>query len=277
VNRKRALWRRLLVVALLVLSLAMLTLYFRESDSGPVHRVQRAGLKVLSPLQSGVSRVVEPFRDAWNWVGDLFSAQSQNKKLRKEVGKLQSLVAEQLMLQQENQRLKQVLDVRDDEVFPEGATFVTARVIAQPTEAWYSRVTINAGSSRGVKLYDPVVNEQNGLVGRITEVSSSASQVTLLTDQESAVSAEVLPTEARGLVQGSLTGNLTMDLVDRSEKIVNGQLIVTSGTTQVQRIRGIPIGFVEDVGKQDVELYQSVSVKPLVDFKRLEWVLVVSQ
>jgi rod shape-determining protein MreC len=277
VNRKRALWRRLLVVALLVLSLAMLTLYFRESDSGPVHRVQRAGLKVLSPLQSGVSRVVEPFRDAWNWVGDLFSAQSQNKKLRKEVGKLQSLVAEQLMLQQENQRLKQLLDVRDDEVFPKGATFVTARVIAQPTEAWYSRVTINAGSSRGVKLYDPVVNEQNGLVGRITEVSSSASQVTLLTDQESAVSAEVLPTEARGLVQGSLTGNLTMDLVDRSEKIVNGQLIVTSGTTQVQRIRGIPIGFVEDVGKQDVELYQSVSVKPLVDFKRLEWVLVVSQ
>jgi rod shape-determining protein MreC len=277
VNRKRALWRRLLVVALLVLSLAMLTLYFRESDSGPVHRVQRAGLKVLGPLQSGVSKIVEPFRDAWNWVGDLFSAQSQNKRLRKEVGKLQALLAEQLMLQQENQRLKQLLDVREDKVFPEGTTFVTARVIAQPTEAWYSRVTINAGSSQGVKLYDPVVNEQNGLVGRITAVSSSASQVTLLTDQESAVGAEVLPTEARGLVQGSLTGNLTMDLVDRSEKIVNGQLIVTSGTTQVQRIRGIPIGFVEDVGKQDVELYQSVSVQPLVDFKRLEWVLVVSQ
>jgi rod shape-determining protein MreC len=277
VNRKRALWRRLLVVALLVLSLAMLTLYFRESDSGPVHRAQQAGLKVLSPLQSGVSRVVQPFRNAWNWVGDLFSAQSQNKKLRAEVAKLEALVAERLELQQENQRLKQLLDVRSDPVFPAGSTFVAARVIAQPTEVWYSKVIINAGSSKGVKLYDPVVNEQKGLVGRITALSSNASQVTLLTDQQSAVGAEVLPSEARGLVAGSLTGNLSMDLVDRSEKIVAGQLLVTSGTSQVLHIRGIPIGFVEDVGKQEVELYQSVSVKPLVDFKRLEWVLVVGQ
>jgi rod shape-determining protein MreC len=277
VNRKRALWRRLLVVALLVLSLAMLTLYFRESDSGPVHRVQRAGLKVLGPLQSGVSKVVSPFRDAWNWVGDLFSAQSQNKVLRKEVGKLQALVAQQLMLEQENRRLKQLLGVRDDEVYPSGTTFVAARVIARPTEAWYSTVTINAGSSKGIQLYDPVVNEQNGLVGRITAVTSNAAQVTLLTDQESAVGAQVLPGEARGLVAGSLTGDLTMDLVDRSEKILSGQVVVTSGTSNVLRIPGIPIGIVEDVGKQDVELYQSVYIKPLVDFKRLQWVLVVSQ
>jgi rod shape-determining protein MreC len=277
VNRKRALWRRLLVVALLVLSLAMLTLYFRESDAGPVHRVQKAGLKVLSPLQSGISRVVEPFRDAWNWVGDLFSAQSQNKKLRREVAKLHALVAEQLVLRQENQRLKQLLDVRDDEVYPAGTEFVAARVIALPTEAWYSTVTINAGSSKGIQLYDPVVNEQNGLVGRITAVSSNASQVTLITDQESAVGAEVLPGEARGLVAGSLTGDLTMDLVDRSEKILRGQVVVTSGESNVLRIPGIPIGIVEDVGKQDVELYQSVYIKPLVDFKRLQWVLVVVQ
>jgi rod shape-determining protein MreC len=275
VNRKRALWRRLLVVALLVLSLAMLTLYFRESDSGPVHRVQRAGLKVLSPLQSGVSKVVEPFRDAWNWVGDLFGAQSENTKLRREVTKLESLLAEQLMLQRENQRLKGLLNVRKDEIYPDGVTFVAARVIALPTEAWYSTVTVNAGSAKGVKLYDPVVNEQNGLVGRITAVSTNASQVTLITDQESAVGAEVLPNEARGLVVGSLTGDLTMDLVDRSEKLLPGQVVVTSGTSEAMRIAGIPIGIVEDVGRQDVELYQSVYIRPLVDLKRLDWVLVV--
>ena len=122
-----------------------------------------------------------------------------------------------------------------------------------------------------------MVNEQNGLVGRITAVTANAAQVTLLTDQESAVGAQVVPGEARGLVAGSLTGDLTMDLVDRAEKILPGQVVVTSGTSKVLRIPGIPIGIVEDVGKQDVELYQSVYVKPLVDFKRLEWVLVVSQ
>jgi rod shape-determining protein MreC len=112
-------------------------------------------------------------------------------------------------------------------------------------------------------------------VGRITAVSTNASQVTLITDQESAVGAEVLPNEARGLVVGSLTGDLTMDLVDRSEKLLPGQVVVTSGTSEAMRIAGIPIGIVEDVGRQDVELYQSVYIRPLVDLKRLDWVLVV--
>jgi len=279
VNRKRAFWRRLLVVALLVLSLAMLTLYFRESEGGPVHRVQQAGMKMLAPLQYGTSRVAEPFRDAWNWVGDLFGAQSENGRLRKEVARLQALTAQQLKELQEYRELSN-LDIvmeDEDEVFPDGVDFVTARVIARSTEAWYSTVTINAGSSDGVELYDPVVNEQRGLVGRVTSVTSDAAKVTLLTDQKSAVGAEVLPTEARGVVAGSMTGDMTMDLVDRSEKIERGQIVVTSGTSRTMKVRGIPIGVDDDVGEQAVELYQSVAVKPLVDFKKLEWVLVVRQ
>lgn len=278
-NRKRALWRRLLVAALLVLSLAMLTLYFRESEGGPAHRVQRAGLRLLAPLQSGASTVVAPFQDAWNWVGDLFTAQSENTRLRQEVAKLQALTARQLKQLREYQELQSLQIVMEDEdrVFPQGVEFIPARVIARSTEAWYSTVTINAGSGDGVAMYDPVVNEQRGLVGRVTAVSSGAAQVTLLTDQKSAVGAEILPNEARGVVAGSITGDMTMDLVDRSEKIERGQIIVTSGASKTLRVRGIPIGVVDDVGKQAVELYQSVAIKPLVDFKKLEWVLVVHQ
>jgi len=279
VNRRRALWRRLLVVALLVLSLAMLTLYFRESEGGPVHRVQQAGMKVLSPLQYGTSRIAEPFRDAWNWVGDLFTAQSENARLRKEVAKLQALTAQQAKELQEYSELRNLTDVMEDEdkVFPEGVEFVTARVIARSTEAWYSTVTINVGSSDGLELYDPVVNEQRGLVGRVTSLTGDAAKVTLLTDQKSAVGAEVLPNEARGVVAGSMTGDMTMDLVDRSEKIERGQVVVTSGASKTLTVRGIPIGVVDDVGDQAVELYQSVAIRPLVDFKKLEWVLVVRQ
>ena len=81
-NRRRVLRRRIVVAVLLLLSVALLTAYFRESDSGVAHSVQGAVLTVVSPLQSGTATATKPFRDAWNWVGDLFSAKSQNKSLQ---------------------------------------------------------------------------------------------------------------------------------------------------------------------------------------------------
>ena len=62
-------------------------------------------------------------------------------------------------------------------MFPKDVTMVTARVVDRSTSAWYSTAIINAGSSDGVDVYDPVVNGQ-GLVGRVTKVSANASQVT---------------------------------------------------------------------------------------------------
>jgi rod shape-determining protein MreC len=192
VIRRRTLWRRLLVAGLVVLALAMFTLFFREQTGGLLHGVQRGGAQVLQPLESGVSKIISPFRDAWNWVGGLFTAPSENKRLKKELDDLRKATANQLDLAQEVAQLNALLGIKNDAMYPQGVTFVTTRVIARSTDVWYSTVTINAGSSRGVAIYDAVVNGQ-GLVGRVTEVSASAAEVTLLTDQSSYVDAEVLP------------------------------------------------------------------------------------
>ncbi len=252
----------------------MLTLYFKETDAGPVHRVQEAGMEVLSPLQAATSRIVKPFRDAWNWFGDLFSAQSQNKRLRKENAELRQALARQMAVERENERLRDLLAITDNEIYPDGSRMVAARVIGRSTEAWYSTITVSAGGDEGVALYDTVVNEQ-GLVGRVTAVTSDAAQVTLVTDQKSAVGAEILPGGARGVVAGSVTGDVRMRFVDKSEKVEKGQLIVTSGVAGSVFARDILIGVVEDVGQQDVETYQTISVKPVVDFRKLDWVMVV--
>ena len=65
--RRRTLWRRLLVAGLVVLSLAVFTLFFREQAGGVLHGAQKAGASVLQPLESGVSKVIKPFGDAWHW------------------------------------------------------------------------------------------------------------------------------------------------------------------------------------------------------------------
>jgi rod shape-determining protein MreC len=280
VNRRRVLRRRIVVAVLLLLSVALLTAYFRESESGVAHRVQSGVLTVVSPLQSGTATVTKPFRDAWNWVGDLFSAKSENKALKKEVQQLRAGLAEELTTKSENEQLRAMLDFQKNNVFPKGVEMVTARVVDRSTSAWYSTAIINAGSSDGVDVYDPVVNGQ-GLVGRVTQVSLNAAQVLLVTDQESFVDAMIEPGaaegNAQGIVSGSVTSDVTLEYVDKSEKVKVGQYVVTSGRNGSVFVRGIPIGQVESVGQQDVELYQSIAIKPFVDFRRLDLVMVVTR
>ena len=103
-TRKRALRRRIVVAILVLLSVALLTVYFRESSDGPVHRAEASAMHVVAPLQSGTARVIKPFRDGWNWVAGLFGAQSQNRSLRAEVQQLRAQLAQQLLQQQQNDR-----------------------------------------------------------------------------------------------------------------------------------------------------------------------------
>ena len=126
------------MAVLLLLSVALLTAYFRESDSGVAHSVQSGVMTVVSPLQSGTATATKPFRDAWNWVGDLFSAKGQNKALKQEVQQLRAAVAQELTTQNDNEQLRLLLDFKDSEVFPKGMHMVTARVIDRTTSAWYS-------------------------------------------------------------------------------------------------------------------------------------------
>jgi rod shape-determining protein MreC len=263
---------------LLLLSVAMLTLYFRESKSGFVHGVQGAVLGVVAPLQDGTARATKPFRDAWNWTADLFSAKSENASLRKEVQSLRAGLANQLSVQAENKQLRGMVNLQGDHIYPKGVTLRPARVVFRPATAWYSTVTIDVGSSSGVRNYDAVVNG-DGLVGRVTNVTPNASQVTLITDQESYVDAVVrgagAGAGAQGMASGSVTGDVSLQYVDKNEKVKVGEYVVTSGRMNSIFVRGIPIGQVESVASQDVDLYQNISVSPFVNFRELDLVQVV--
>ena len=133
------------MAVLLLLCVAMLTLYFRESDSGPVHSVQGVVLRVVAPLQTGTARATKPFRDAWNWTGDLFSAKSENAKLKKELEQLRVGVAKELTTQDENAQLRAQVALQKDKIFPGNVQLVTARVVARSTTAWsvsYTHLTL---------------------------------------------------------------------------------------------------------------------------------------
>lgn len=273
-KRRRVLRRRIVVAVLLLLSVGLLTLYFREAEGGAVHGLQGGVLQVVAPLQKGTSVATKPFRDAWNWTAGLFTANSENADLRKEVEQLRAALASELTTQAENDELRALVQLQRDRIFPKSAQLVSGRVVARSTTAWYSTVTIDVGSDRGVKVYDAVVNGA-GLVGRVTSVTGDAAQVTLISDQQSHVDAVVMPGGAQGIVTGSVTGDISLGFVDKNERVKVGQYVVTSGRKGSIFVRGIPIGVVENVGTQEVELFQSIAIKPFVDFRKLDVVQVV--
>jgi rod shape-determining protein MreC len=270
-----------LVAAVLVLfSLALITVYFRESEEGTLHSAQRIGLSVAMPFQVAGERIARPFRDAWGWTSDLVGAKQENEKLRTQIEALRQRVIQEQTAVSENDRLRDLLGFVDGPSFPAGFTGVSTRVVGRPPSAYNQEVLIAAGSSAGVKRNDPVVTE-DGLVGLVTNVTSNGAKVTLLTDQSSAVSAIVLESGAAGLVRHgpSDSSALVLDRVGKDESVEDGNLVITagwrSGKLESLYPRGIPVGMVKSVGQQDVDLYKRIQVAPLVNFDALAEVIVL--
>ena len=276
----RALRARLVAILLVLVSLALITVYFRESEEGTLHSAQRIGLSVAMPFEVAGERIARPFRDAWGWASDLIGAKEENARLQEEVDELrQELVRAQTAVS-ENERIRDLLEFVDGPRFPDGFDGVATRVVGRPPSAFDQEVLIAAGSSSGIERNDPVVTE-DGLVGLVTDVTSNGAKVTLLTDQSSAVSAMVLESGAAGIVRHgpSDSSALVLDRVGKDELVLEDDLVITagwrSGKLESLYPRGIPIGMVKSVGQQDVDLYKRIQVAPLVDFDSLAEVIVL--
>ncbi len=191
-NRPRA---RLVAFALVLVSLALVTVYFRESSDGALHGTQRIGISVLAPFEIAGERVAQPFQDAYGWSADVLSAKEENKELEKEVRELRQQVIINETAAEENETFRQLLKFRDGPRFPKDYRGVATRVFVEPQTVFRQDVLVAAGSNDGIEVDDSVVLPQ-GLVGTVTEVAPNESKVRLLTDQRSAASAYVLGTGA---------------------------------------------------------------------------------
>ena len=272
---KKSVRRRRAVLAVLVgLSIALLTAYFGESASGGLHAVQRGFMQVLAPLQEGASRALKPARDLGGWIGDVFDAKSENKKLKGQVRDLRARLAKAETTERDTADLRALVGFNRSDVYPGSYEHVAARVIGRSPTVWYSTVTIDKGSDAGVRANQPVVTG-DGLIGKVSAVSADAAQVTLVTDHTSGVSAQVAPEGASGLVKARVgdPSDLLLDFVEKGRPVLKGATVVTAGwrSSRLESLfpRGIPIGRVTRVDSRERELYQRVHLRPFADLRRL--------
>jgi rod shape-determining protein MreC len=270
---------------LVLLILGLLLLVFHES--GLLTPVESAAHYVLAPLQ----------RISWGAVertGGLFRSVREVRDLRVEVERLRAQVdalrVENVRLREyeaEAQQLRALLNFASDypisthlgaevvsreacEDFPCGGT-----VGAEPNP-YLRYATINVGSQEGARPGMSVVSGGAGLVGRVSEVGPRTAKVRLLTDPESAVAALLQTTRASGLIVGQPDGSLQMKYIPQDEEVSVGDIALTSGLGGLVP-KGLVIGQVTEVQQKEYETFQTATVRPAVDFSRVELALVITE
>ena len=272
--------RRAALAIFIVLSMVMLTASFGESG-GPFGALQRGAQTAFSPLETGAGKALKPFRDLFGWFGDTVDAKDENEKLEAEVEDLREQLGRSATAERDAQQLRGLLRLNRATGFPQATRPVAARVIARSPTVWYSSVKIDAGSDDGIEKNQPVI-AAGGLAGKVSRVTGGTADVSLITDGTSAVSAQVMPNGANGIVKPEVgkPDDLLLDFVEKRRPVTEGTTVVTSGfkSAEVESLfpRGIPIGRVTRVDAGEVELYQRVHIKPFADLRRVDFVQVLT-
>ncbi|GAB4580963.1 MAG: hypothetical protein Fur0022_37080 [Anaerolineales bacterium] len=255
---------RMLILALLAVGLVALAL---GGYLAPAIRV------VVMPLVGVQTWLTERYTTLVNFVTaprDVAELTRRNAELEAEVARLQAQVIE---LQQQNQQIDVLSALVDFARDRPAYDYVAADVIGRDPSPFLQYVIINRGSDDGLRRGMPVVTAQ-GLVGRIAAVTAGAARVQLITDAASVVNTTLQSTEAGAVLQGSLTGALTLTMIPQDVGVEPGELLLTSGLGG-NFPPNILIGQVTGIRSRSFELFQTASVQPVVDFARLEIVLVI--
>jgi rod shape-determining protein MreC len=283
VTHSRPRGTRLLVVALVSLSLVIITLDYREGSTGPLAEAGRWTQTAMAPLQEAVWTVTRPIGDFFSGLAHLPSLERENADLKTQVADLQAEAAGRSNVEEQLQTVTDLLGLQQ-QLFPDG---VAAIVIANGVSNFEWSVTIDAGSDDGIQSGQPVVAGSATtprLVGLVDQVTPGTATVQLLIDQDFAVAGRLSPTRATGLVQGRGEQDPEMDGIPQDTNIeqLNGtqpvQVFTMSYEINGQHGRyppGILIGEVSSVVESTNALEKAVTVRPAVDFSALEYVLVL--
>lgn len=282
VDKKQIRRRRAVLALLVAAALILLTAYFGESPSSPLHAIQRGVVEVFSPIQEGASKALKPVRDIAGWFSDTFHARSQVQQLRKENQQLVGEIAALKGAQLENAQLSREVGL-DNSLGINAYHPVAAQVIARDPTLWYATVEVDKGSADGISAGDPVLGD-GALVGTITTVSANVSIVTLITDHNSSVTARIEDsTGDTGVLVpavGAPNQLLVQYIINRHAQIQVGQPVVTagfrSGPLESLYPANIPIGQVSSADPNTLLSDGQITVTPDADLRHFDAVQILT-
>jgi len=256
----------LLLLILLTLNLGLMS-----------SRIKSASERSL--LEEGILGLGSPFLKAAGWIGQAVSGtwhayvglrgvERENRRLRERIDALALQAHEAEEARQELGRLRELLDLRAGVPFES----VPARVMARGVDGSARVLTLDRGGREGVRINHPVITPR-GVVGRIIEAATAASKVQTILDPNAGVAGLIQRTRVQGMIVGDGDRGCRMEYVSELANVEVGDVVVTSGLDQIYP-KGYTLGVVAAIGEGE-GLTKIVEIRPEVDFRRLEEVLVL--
>ncbi len=241
----------------------------------------------ISSIKTSAGNIIQPMQSSINSIGstiysffDLFESKQalleENEALKEE---LESIKQEKLSLIEDRNELSSLRELYKLDQGYEQYSKVAARVVSRDDRNWYNMFTIDKGSDDGIEKNMNVI-AGNGLVGIVTEVGKSYSKVRSIIDDNSYISGMFVRTSDTCDVKGNLAtvndGYIEVERISIDAEIEEGYEIVTSYESD-KYLQGILIGYVSDITKDPNNMTMTAKVTPVVDFKRLDTVLIITQ
>lgn len=258
------------LVRLVLLASASLTLIVVDYRLHYLELARQALSVVTTPLQVAAGMPVAGVRSAGEYFADLAQLQAENAQLRREHTELATIRLRQEQLDQENTRLRALLDMRD-------RVKVDARVaevIYAVRDPFSRRVVVDKGLTHGIEPGSPVVDDV-GVIGQVTRVYPLNAEVTLISDKDQALPVQVARTGVRAVMFGAGSGTLELRYLAADVDLREGDRIVTSGLDGVF-VPGLPVARVKSVDRDGEGGFVRILCVPIAGVEAHSAVLIMA-
>lgn len=270
--KKKGLVTFIIAVLIAIIAFVSLSLTPGGSDflSGAANAISKPVKGVMSSLVGGLEQL-------YGYIYEFDELEAENEKLKEEIAELQQDKREYADIIEENDRLRNLLDLSQRHA---DFTYETATIISWTSSSWESTCTISKGSSSGLKKGDCIITENGFLVGQITELDATTSTVTTILDASSSVGALLSSTSEAAIAQGDFSlmteKKLKLSYLPEGSTVVSGDTIVSSGKGGIFP-QGLVIGDIVGnvVSKSGLEDY--AVIEPAVDFDSVSHVYVITE
>jgi rod shape-determining protein MreC len=227
----------------------------------------------ISPFQRVTTGVGGAGVNVFQRIANLRAAEAENESLKRRLAEAENALRDARQARDENERLKKLLDFKQDAEYGK----IPARVIARDPSVWFNTVIVNRGTSSGVDLNMPVATPE-GVVGRVVAVSPVTAQIMLLTDERAAAGAvvgQLGQSNAIGSVRGfGRNGLLEMRYVSGLETVNVGDYVVTTGQDGLYP-PGLNVGTVVEVTPGTTTSPHTIRVRPGARLDSLQEVIIL--
>lgn len=231
----------------------------------------RAILATVSwPVQGVLSSLAFEIRDGAHFLTSIGELKRENERLSQDAIRLMAENTKWQVVAQENEELRQELELLPRETFHLKA----AQVIGRDTAGSGNWLTVDQGALQGIERGMPVIVYGSVLIGRVAEVFSESSRIMLLTHPDSVVSGVTTPGRAQGIVKGEYGLGILFDMVLQDMTLQSSDRLVTSGLGG-ELPKDLFIGTLQAVRLSSDHLYQQASVISPVNFSALHYVFII--